>query len=171
MDNESLAKTETSKKFQPSHRYDLHSEMWFCGAAALQNPKEKARWMILNFDEEVVWSNHHNLSLAAPDVVLQVPVEGRRLTSAFQVEGQVRLVLGVVARIAGGGGAAGAVHHRRKKNGGDEAPLRLISEGSRYPFFHRGDDFDRGGDGQTPVRDPGDEDVALVVSLTAVRPG
>jgi len=37
--------------------------MWICGEAALQNPKEKARQMILNFDEEVVWSSfdHYNL--------------------------------------------------------------------------------------------------------------
>ena len=66
------------------------------------------------------------LSLVFQDMVLKVESESPGVSGAFQVEGQVRLVLGVVARIAGGGGAAGAVHQGREVDGGDEAPLRLV---------------------------------------------
>jgi hypothetical protein len=43
-------------KIPANYRYDMHIKMRFCGGEALQDLKEKAGMVILNFDEEVAWS-------------------------------------------------------------------------------------------------------------------
>jgi hypothetical protein len=52
----SLAITATSLKFQLSAKMILKLKCGFVGRPALQRAKERARQVVFNFDEEVVWS-------------------------------------------------------------------------------------------------------------------